>query len=148
MSLQFTHYTSPPPTDAEGNKVLLWPSEALKYMTLSHRRCTRRIHLPCPLFFLLFVVVKGRSETHKVFMKNRWRKKCPNGEKTSQRLGQRWTNENGSGREGATQSSSIARETQLPLCTHAREHQPGSQMLWWGNGGWVLGIQGWPWLPR
>lgn len=56
MSLRFTHYTSPTPTDAEGIKVLLWPSEALKYMTPSHRRCTWRIHLPCPLFLLLLLL--------------------------------------------------------------------------------------------
>lgn len=56
MSLRFTHYTSPTLTDAEGIKVLLWPSEALKYMTPRRRRCTWRIHLPCPLFLLLLLL--------------------------------------------------------------------------------------------
>ena len=59
MSLRFTHYTSPPTTDAEGIKVLLWPSEALKYMTPNHRRFTQRIHLPCPLFCCCLLLLRG-----------------------------------------------------------------------------------------
>lgn len=95
----------------------VWKSRSayqkLWYILYSHGDGTWKFHL---FFFFL----KGWSKTHKVLMKNEWRKKPPNGEKPFPWLGRRRTKENGFWREGTTQSLSWARKTHPPLPTSLR----------------------------